>query len=206
MGPRNRREPVHRRSPQPGFMAFILVLGLSLSGSAIAVEIGDVAPDFRLMDLDGNTVRLTDEAGKVVLLYFLGYDVELCRETAATIEGLHLEYEAQGLRAYGIDCWDGTPDQLGAWWEATGATYPVLLGGSGAATAYDLPYHSIVVIDTEGEVAYVSPGPAPDAFDRQEVEDAVVHSLNHANSTREATWGAIKTLYGSRFLRASLMR
>ena len=44
-----------------------------LSASAVAVGVGDAAPDFTLNTLDGGQFTLSDNLGKVVYLYFIGY-------------------------------------------------------------------------------------------------------------------------------------
>jgi hypothetical protein len=40
---------------------------------AVAVGPGDRAPDFTLQDLNGGSFRLSEHAGEVVLLAFIGY-------------------------------------------------------------------------------------------------------------------------------------
>lgn len=61
--------PVANRSTA----AVALALALALPGGAGAIQVGDLAPDFTLTDVDGNPHRLTDLRGKVVLLAFIGY-------------------------------------------------------------------------------------------------------------------------------------
>ncbi len=50
---------------------FLLVLIL-LAGQGYALQVGDPAPDFTLMDIDGFEYTLSDHAGKVVFLNFMG--------------------------------------------------------------------------------------------------------------------------------------
>ena len=40
---------------------------------AVAVEVGDEAPDFTLLDPDGQSYTLSAYRGKVVVLAFIGY-------------------------------------------------------------------------------------------------------------------------------------
>ena len=47
----------------------------------MSLSIGKPAPDFSLTTLDGKTVRLSDQRGKVVLLDFLGNLVHPCQIT-----------------------------------------------------------------------------------------------------------------------------
>ena len=54
-----------------------LVLALSAlllsSTDANAVQVGDEAPDFTLLDPDGQSYTLSSYRGKVVVLAFIGY-------------------------------------------------------------------------------------------------------------------------------------
>ena len=55
------------------------------------------APDFALKDIDGNTVRLEDLKGKVVLLNFWATWCPSCRFEMPSMEALHKELSSQGL-------------------------------------------------------------------------------------------------------------
>jgi len=56
-------------------LAFIAFLGSVEPGSAIAVEVGEPAPDFRLASTFGNDISLSDFRGKKwVLIEFYGAD------------------------------------------------------------------------------------------------------------------------------------
>lgn len=41
---------------------------------AQAVKVGDLAPDFTLEEVEGDTIALSSLQGRVVLLYFFGWD------------------------------------------------------------------------------------------------------------------------------------
>ena len=54
-----------------------LIIAISLctvaSGPAWALKVGDSVPAFTLTGLDGRTYTQAQSAGKVLVLYFLGY-------------------------------------------------------------------------------------------------------------------------------------
>ncbi|MFQ6093132.1 MAG: redoxin domain-containing protein [bacterium] len=50
----------------------LMLFGFSRKGAA-QPGVGDPAPNFTLIDLDGDTVSLSDYSGLVILLYFFGY-------------------------------------------------------------------------------------------------------------------------------------
>jgi peroxiredoxin len=169
---------------------------LLLPGASLAVQVGDTAPPFSLLDLNGQTQTLSNLAGNVVVLFFLGHNAAACQEPGRTLETtLRQEYEGRPCRILGIDCWNGTADQLKAYRSASGAGFPLLLSGREVAASYDLAYNSFVVIDAKGIVRYVSPGPEPSAFSLDALRAAVRTSIADAAAVSAATWGAIKTLY-----------
>ena len=52
----------------------MVLAGLSLSGTAFAIDVGAKAPDFALMSSTGKEIKLADFAGKqaVVLFFYIG--------------------------------------------------------------------------------------------------------------------------------------
>jgi len=52
----------------------VLAAGLGpLAAPAGAIQVGQTAPDFELVDVDGQAHRLSDLRGHLVLLAFIGY-------------------------------------------------------------------------------------------------------------------------------------
>ena len=55
------------------FALMLAALALAVPAPSRAIQVGDVAPDFTLQDVDGTAHRLADLRGNVVLLAFIGY-------------------------------------------------------------------------------------------------------------------------------------
>ena len=51
----------------------VCVVSMAPPADAVPVRVGDVAPDFRLLDVSGTTHTLSSYRGKVVLLGLIGY-------------------------------------------------------------------------------------------------------------------------------------
>ena len=67
------------------------------------LEIGTKAPDFTLPDKDGNTVSLTDFAGKKVVLYFYPKDnTPGCTRQACSFAGAYQEFQRINAVVIGI--------------------------------------------------------------------------------------------------------
>ena len=67
------------------------------------LEIGTKAPNFTLPDKDGNTVSLTDFAGKKVVLYFYPKDnTPGCARQACSFAGAYQEFQRINAVVIGI--------------------------------------------------------------------------------------------------------
>lgn len=81
-----------------------LAAGLLAAGLAIAAGCGpsDRAPDFSLKGLSGETVRLSDHRGKVVLLDFWASWCGPCRMEVPHLIDLQTEYGPRGFQVIGV--------------------------------------------------------------------------------------------------------
>ena len=67
------------------------------------VTIGQKAPDFTLSDKDGNTVSLSDFAGKKVVLYFYPKDnTPGCTRQACAFAGAYNAFQKRGVAVIGV--------------------------------------------------------------------------------------------------------
>lgn len=89
-------------------------------------SIGSPAPDFRLMDIDGKSVSLSDYQGKVVLLNFWATWCGPCRIEMPAMEALYRSMQPKGLEILAVSV-----DQQGTavtrpFQEAMGLSFPIL--------------------------------------------------------------------------------
>ena len=67
------------------------------------LEVGMKAPDFSLLDKDGNTVRLSDFQGKKVVLYFYPKDnTPGCTKEACSLRDWNSEIIKRGVTVMGV--------------------------------------------------------------------------------------------------------
>ncbi|MCZ7546893.1 MAG: TlpA family protein disulfide reductase [Anaerolineae bacterium] len=71
---------------------------------------GNLAHDFTLETLDGETIRLSDLRGQVVLVNFWASWCEPCKDEAPLLEAFWQEYKDKGVMFIGIDWVD--PENL----------------------------------------------------------------------------------------------
>jgi len=78
---------------------FVLLLAVGC-GSAKIPQVGDKAPDFSLMDIDGKNINLSDFQGKIVLIVFTSVN---CKECETQMPYLIGAYQQAGGKLIVLD-------------------------------------------------------------------------------------------------------
>jgi len=156
------------RSHAPRFyLAF--ALGLFALASQIPLA-ADVAPAWELKDLNGNSVKLSDFKGKVIVLDFWATWCPPCREEIPNFIALQEKYRKQGLVVIGVSLDEGGPAVVTSFVKAHKVNYPIVLGDVDVAEQYDstggIPI--TVVIDRKGNIVSKHLGlTAPEVFESE---------------------------------------
>jgi thiol-disulfide isomerase/thioredoxin len=112
-----------------------------------------VAADFKLQDLNGKTVKLSDFKGKPVLLDFWATWCQPCRDAIPGIEKLHKAYSDQGLVVLGVSMDQGGWDSVRTFVKERGMTYIILKGTDDVSSDYQVrTIPMLVIIDKTGKV------------------------------------------------------
>ena len=88
--------------------AFVLMLSAG-AAQAKTLQVGDVAPDFRLKLVDGSTVSLVDLRGQVVVLNFWATWCVPCRKELPLLDSYYRAQQPHGLRVYAVTTEDSLP-------------------------------------------------------------------------------------------------
>ena len=135
-----------------------------------ATEVGSEAPDFILKDVNDNTVRLSDQRGKVVMLSFWR---QYCRPCVAEMDlliKLHNDYYKKGFEILSIT-WDDKKDVM-EFLKTKPLPYVVLLDPEGKTIK---PYNifaipKVFVVDKKGIIRHLTLGYSPDPEGRAKTE------------------------------------
>jgi peroxiredoxin len=84
---------------------------------------GPPAPDFRLRAFDGQSISLSDFAGRVVVLNFWASWCAPCKEEMPTLESVWREFRGRGVVVLGVNVLDERR-KAEAFLHAFGITYP----------------------------------------------------------------------------------
>lgn len=122
---------------------------------------GQSAPDFALTTIDGDSIRLSDYRGKVVLLDFWATWCGPCRMEMPYVKSAYERYHKRGLEIIGVSL-DNTPTEVRAYTKMSGMSWPQILQGRGTMTALKRDYGirsipAAFLIDQKGIVAATHP-------------------------------------------------
>ncbi|MGI0486793.1 peroxiredoxin [Pantanalinema rosaneae CENA516] len=102
------------------------------------LSVGDTAPHFTVKDTNGNTVSLSDYAGKTVVLYFYPKDdTPGCTKEACSFRDNYQRYLDKGIPVFGVSLDDEASHQ--AFTSKFNLPFPLLADIDGDITkAYDV--------------------------------------------------------------------
>lgn len=117
----------HRVLRVLGIVLAVLVSGVACerSTAGTGVRRGDPAPEFSVVDLEGQPLRLSELRGKVVILDFWATWCPPCREEIPGFVELQAEYGDQGLVIIGFSVDDGDLGGVRAFMKEFRMNYPV---------------------------------------------------------------------------------
>lgn len=142
----------------------------------VAPEVGALAPDFILMDLNGDLVKLSDFRRQPVLINFWASWCAPCRVEMLEIEAAYRQYQEQGFVVVGVNLlFQDSKEGALAFVESSDLTFPVLLDESGeAAAAYRVrAIPSSVFVNGDGVITDIFYGP----MTKEIIEDSLVKIL-----------------------------
>lgn len=160
--------------------AALLCLAASLP-AAISLKPDDSrkrAPEFELKNNQGKLVKLSDFAGKVVLLDFWATWCTPCKGAMPWLNELAGKYRADGFEVVGISMDEEGWDKVNPFLAKVPVTYPILMGNKRVGYLYgdvdSLPL--AFFIDRKGRVAAIHLGNAS----RKEFEKTIKALLDAA--------------------------
>jgi len=145
------------------FVAVVILLPGAPRVAQGVPAVGQPAPDFVLVDIDGATFRLSAQLGRPVLLDFMGSNCPTCVAEMPELRSVYSTFSARGLAMISIDVggYLGTEDPSVArnFMSTNGGSWPIALDQSNVGVRYgvvSLP--TLYIIDPNGLVAYRNAG------------------------------------------------
>ena len=137
-----------------------------------AYQLNKPAPHFSLKDLAGETVRLEDLRGKVVILDFWATWCGPCREAMSHIQRVYEKYTGEDVVVLGINLRERGEDKVTLFLREHDITYRILLDLRGeTAEGYGVRgIPALFVIDKKGMIQFEHVGHREDIFEVLTVE------------------------------------
>ena len=92
----------------------------------IGTEVGNLAPNFQLQDLDGNTVSLSELRGSPVIINFWGIWCGYCVQEMPLLQAVYEEHAGEGLVLLAINDRE-SQSQIAAFKQSNNLTFTMLL-------------------------------------------------------------------------------
>ncbi|WP_102027643.1 peroxiredoxin family protein [Salirhabdus sp. Marseille-P4669] len=125
----------------------------------VGLEVGNLAPDFELTTLSGETVRLSDYRGKKVMINFWATWCPPCR---AEMPDMQEFYEKQDVEILAVNLTqtEANTSDVEAFKEEFGLTFPILLDEDlTVATEYRIrPIPTSYMVDSQGIIQFEALG------------------------------------------------
>ncbi len=142
------------------FFAIVAVMAILLfavscqkKDAEVTPSSGDMAPDFQLKDINGNTMALSAFKGKVVMVEFWATWCPPCKELAPLLTELYNKYKDRGFVMLSIVSSDEGETTVKNFINKYKITYPVLLDNSGAARKYNVSGIPVsFIINKDGKI------------------------------------------------------
>ncbi|MDL4839671.1 peroxiredoxin family protein [Aquibacillus rhizosphaerae] len=125
------------------------------TGATVGLEVGNLAPDFKLQTLNGETVKLSDFRGRRVMLNFWATWCPPCRAEMPDMEKFYQEKDVTIL-AVNLTETEASMQDVHDFVEEFGLTFPILLDKKiEVATTYQIrPIPTSYMIDSNGIIRY----------------------------------------------------
>jgi peroxiredoxin len=148
-------------------------IDVAVDSDEIGLSVGDIAPDFELTTLDGETVRLSDYRGKRVFINFWATWCPPCRAEMPDMQKLYEEKEVDvEILAVNITESEKNEKDVTDFVKDFGLTFPILMDvNSVVSTTYKVQaYPTSYMIDSSGRIQLIAPGAMNHEFMVQEIE------------------------------------
>ena len=119
------------------------------------LPIDTMAPYWKHLTIDGDSIGLDDLKGKLVLADFFYKSCYPCMLSIPDLQWLHETYYDRGLRVIGLDPYDNEDANLKDFLSKRGVTYPILYSNREIAKSYQVTgYPTIYLIDEHGKIIH----------------------------------------------------
>jgi peroxiredoxin len=145
-------------------LVLIAAIGYTIYNSVTAKDVtilepGDEAPNFSLVDLEGNPHKLSDYKGQGVFLNFWGTWCEPCKEEMPAMDSQYGAYKDKGVQVLAVNIAQ-SDFEVKSFADQYGLSFPVVIDKTkDVMTAYNIrPLPTTVLVNPEGNIERIITG------------------------------------------------
>lgn len=133
-----------------------VVYTIAMRDNVKVLAVGDMAPDFELVDLEGNKHRLSDYRGEGVFLNFWGTWCGPCKKEMPYMENQHLAFEEKGVNILAVNIKESEL-KVKTFRDQYGLTFPIAIDKTESVkSAYNIvPLPTTFLIDEDGRIEQI---------------------------------------------------
>lgn len=154
------------RVPIPRWLIFTGIVATVVGGGWYLLQPRGKAPNFSLIDLDGNRFQLSDFRGKVVVIDFMATWCGPCRVSMPGLKAIYKEFEGQVIMiSIDVDPIHETEQILRDWMNGWGASWMHArdVADPPVSQLYDVTgIPTYVIVDKKGNIRYRHVGLTPE--------------------------------------------
>lgn len=136
---------------------------ISSQGANVGLEVGNLAPDFELKTVEGNSIKLSSLKGKKVILNFWATWCPPCRQEMPDMEKFYTKNKDSGIEILAINLLQTEKSRadVPTFIQDFGITFPVVVDEQGSVgKLYKVsPIPASFIIDSEGVIQKKIVGP-----------------------------------------------
>lgn len=123
------------------------------------LAVGDQAPDFQLVDMDGNVQRLSDYEGQGVFLNFWGTWCKPCAKEMPYIDKNYQVFKDQGVQTIAVNIAE-SDFKVNSYTKQYGMTFPVVIDRQkNVMEKYNIgPLPTTFLVDPDGKIIRIIQG------------------------------------------------
>lgn len=145
-----------------GIIVFTIYNGFTKEKREV-LQVGDIAPDFVLVDMNGKTHRLSEYKGQGVFLNFWGTWCKPCEREFPIIEKYYQKYQNDGIQVLAVNIAE-TDFTVQNYIDRKGLTFPVVIDKTkNVMSTYNIkPLPTTFLINSQGEIEKIITGEMSD--------------------------------------------
>lgn len=146
-----------------------------------SLEVGIMAPDWALIDSEGNEQKLSDYRGQLVLMDFWATWCGPCKAKMPHIQEIHEEFKGKGLKVISILSGDkGHEKQAKKYIEDHNYTFDLVYGNEDLGNQYKIRFlPTVIVVDQNGKIIHLrdTPGINDNVNEEEELHDVITKNI-----------------------------